>query len=480
MSAKVLSRHAARRAPLRIWAPAVALMLTLGGCATVDPTPDYEWARDEVTAATGEEALFQPGEEQQVAERVGELLDGGLTAQESVQVSLLNNGELQALLYGIGVRRADAVQAGLLTNPSLGALVRFPFGDGSTTTEAGLFGSIAELWQLSPRERLAESQLERTVLEVAHTAASLAAQTKVAYFRASAATAALSAAEENHATAREFLELTLERQEAGAATQVDVNAARSEFLEQEALVREAQFTVFDAKRELALVLGVAGRPRDLELSDAVTEVPEWSVDLAQLLDVAIGSRLDLQAAAKSVEAASSALALENRNLWRNVNAGVSLESEGGDTQLGPGVRLQLPIFDQNQAQIAKAEYRHAQALRRLDALNVRIDQQVRGAFEQHALAADTARLYEDELLPLRRSSLELARESFAEGKTGFLSVLEAQSRLLAARREYVERLESLAVSIPALEAACGRPLAELLGTGASDEGLLPEQERGER
>jgi outer membrane protein, heavy metal efflux system len=267
---------------------------------------------------------------------------------------------------------------------------------------------------------------------------------------------------------------------AGAATQVDVNAARSEFLEQQALVREARFQVFDTKRELSVVLGVAGRPRDLELSDAVTEVPDWSVALERLLEVARGSRLDRQAATKSVEAASSALVLENRNLWRNVNAGVSLESEGGETQLGPGIRLDLPIFDQNQAQIAKAEYRHAQALRRLESLDVLIDQQVRGAFEQHSLALDTARLYEDELLPLRQSSLELARDSFAEGKTGFLSVLESQSRLLAARREYVERIEAVAVSIPALEAACGRPLPELLEPCAADEGFQHEQVGGER
>lgn len=478
MNAKALHKHTRTFAQLRSWAPAIALMVTLGGCATVDPVHDYELARDEVAAATGEAGLFLPGEEQHVAERVAELLSGGLTAQESVQISLLNNGELQALLYEIGVRRADAVQAGLLSNPSLGALVRFPLGGGSTTTEVGLVQNVIELWQISPRKRLAQSRLEQTVLEVAHTAASLAAQTKTAYFRASAATAALSAAEENHATAREFLELTLERQDAGAATQVDVNATRSEFLEQEAQVRGARFVVFDTKRELSLVLGLSGPPRDLELSDAVTAVPEWSVDLTRLLKVAKMSRLDLRAAAKTVETASSALALENRYLFRNISAGVSLESEGGDTQLGPVIELELPIFDQNQAQIAKAEYRHAQAQRRFEALSVRVNQQVRGAFEQHALAVDTARLYQDQLLPLRESSLELARESFAEGKTGFLSVLEAQGRLLAARREYVERLEAVAVSIPALEAACGRPLAELLDDNEHD--LQSEQDRGGR
>ena len=474
MNANALSIITLRYSPLRSWAPALALAVILGGCATVDPTPDYKWARDEVAVATGEETLFQPGEEQQVAERVAELLDGGITAQEAVQVSLLNNGELQALLYEIGVRRADAVQAGLLSNPSLGALVRFPLGDGSTATEVGLVQNVIELWHLSPRKRLAQSQLEQTVLEVAHTAAGLAAQAKTAYFRASAAAAGLAAAEENHDTARVFLELTLERQGAGAATQVDVNAARSEFLEQEALVREARFAVFNAKKELSLVLGVAGQPLDLELSDAITEVPEWSVDLVQLLEAANGSRLDLRAAAKTVETTSNALVLEQRYLFRNVSAGLELESEGGDTQLGPSIELELPIFDQNQAQIAKAEYRHAQAQRRLEALNVRVDQQVRGAFELHSFAAGTARLYQDQILPLRLSSLELARQSFAAGKTGFLSVLEAQGRLLSARREYVERLEAVAVSIPALEAACGRPLPELL------ERNKPKHDRGER
>jgi len=461
-------------------ATSVVLTLALGACASVDPGPDYEQTEAVVSQATGVPEMFQPGEEEQAAERVTELMDGGLSAEEAVQVCLLNNREIQVLLFEIGVRRADAVQAGLLSNPSLGALVRFPLGDGSTTTELGLVQNVAELWQLSPRKRLAESQLEQAVFEVAHAAAGLAFEAKAAYFRATAAVAALIAAEENRDTANEFLELTLERQAAGAATQVDVNSAHSQALEQEAMYREARFVVFDTRRALALLLNLAGPLDALQLSDAISEAPEWSVDLPHLIALAEQSRLDLRAAGKALDAAEHALKLEKRSVFRSLDAGLSFENDGGETQLGPVLEMEIPLFDQNQAQIAKAEFRRAQALRRFEALGVQVDLQVRGAYEQYALATDTARLYAQELLPLRRSSLELARESFKEGKTGFLSVLEAQSSLLEARRTYVGRLEAVAVSIPALEAACGRPLRDLLEPEAPPRAASREVKVGER
>ncbi|MAG34684.1 MAG: hypothetical protein CL878_00320 [Dehalococcoidia bacterium] len=439
-----------------------AVALLLSGCATVDPSPDYERAREEVKAATGEDVLYHPGEEQAVREQVAELLRDGLTAREAVQVCLLNNRSLQEQLFEIGMRRADAVQAGLLSNPSLQMLVRFPLDGGSTSSEAGLIQNLIDLWHLPARKRVAESQVDRTVLDVAYRAAMLAAQAKSAYFTAVASDAALSVAEENLTTTQEFLALTVERQAAGAATQVDVDAARSGSLEQQVFVRSTRFAALEAKRRLALLLGIAAPAQDIGLASPPLTLPEWSVDLEGLLAVAEQHRLDVRAAQRDVEAAGNALPLERRLLLRSVRGGVAAEGEGGDVALGPALELEIPIFDQNQAQIAKAELRYAQAQRRLEGVSAIIAQQVRGAYERYAMAQGTARLYQEELLPLRESSLELARESFAAGKTGFLSVLEAQERLLATRREYVDWLEAVALSIPELEVACGRPLAVLL------------------
>ncbi len=102
--------------------------LALAGCARVDPRPDYQQAQAWVQRSTGVERLFDPQQRAEHARLVGQLLQDGLSANEAVQVALLNNADLQAALYEIGVARADLVQAGLLSNPVLGIALQLPAG----------------------------------------------------------------------------------------------------------------------------------------------------------------------------------------------------------------------------------------------------------------------------------------------------------------------------------------------------------------
>lgn len=437
------------------------LALTIGGCASIDPTGDYSRARDFAHDATGQNALYTPGEEEQAREAINALLADGLTSAEAVQVALLNNQQLQSQLIEIGLGHADVVQAGLLSNPSLEALVRFPLDGGSTNSEGGILQNLAELWRVPARKRVAQNELERTILAVAHNAASLAAKAKADYFSAVTADQALVMTEENLDTARQFYELSQERFRAGGSTQVEVNAAHSRLLEQRASAMSARFDTVRARLQLIGTLGLQVSPQELELIDTLRTSPVLNVELDGLLAIAVTHRLDLQSAEKDVEAAERRIPLERRRVWRSVNGGVTFDAEGGELALGPAIELSLPIFDQNQAQLAKAELLYEQSLRRLEGVTTRLNQQVRVAHAQFDLAQQTVHLYEQELLPLREQSLELARESFAAGKTGFLYVLEAQNELLAARSEYVEHLGLLARTIPMLEAACGRPITEL-------------------
>ncbi|HRX85213.1 MAG TPA: TolC family protein, partial [Phycisphaerae bacterium] len=115
---------------------ATGAMLLAGGCATVDARRDYAHTAQEVERATGHTPLPRDAEAG-VEEAVRALHADGLTADEAVTLALLNNPTARAALLQVGMARADVVQAGLWSNPTLGLSFRLPEGGGLTNVEAG-------------------------------------------------------------------------------------------------------------------------------------------------------------------------------------------------------------------------------------------------------------------------------------------------------------------------------------------------------
>ena len=108
------------------------MAFVVGGCATV--RTDQEWNRIENLAENrlGEQVIWEESEteRQHIQEEVKRLLDDGLSRQDAVRISVINNRDLQSVFEEIGIAKSDLVQAGLFTNPSLDVLFRFPSGGG--------------------------------------------------------------------------------------------------------------------------------------------------------------------------------------------------------------------------------------------------------------------------------------------------------------------------------------------------------------
>ena len=100
--------------------------VALGGCATVDPSGDYDRVAGHVQEATGFTSIYRPGDEAIVAAKIAELLSDRLTTDDAVQICLINNPKLQSEFLNVGMARANVVQSGLLSNPSLGLSLRLP------------------------------------------------------------------------------------------------------------------------------------------------------------------------------------------------------------------------------------------------------------------------------------------------------------------------------------------------------------------
>lgn len=441
---------------------AMVFVMALAGCAKVDPTPDYERTRAIVANATGSADLYIPG---QLADNEDSSKGptGGITRNDAVKLALMNNKELQSLMFEIGVSHADAVQAGLLSNPSLDGILRFPQSGGTSTFEAGVLQSVFAVFQRPARQRIAKAHLERKIIEVAFAATNVAAKASMAYINALIAYRAERVASENLMTARELLLVVKERLSAGVGTQLDVNAAEAEAVEQDLLREQSELNLRSAELALSGTLGVEGGIGLLTATLTTARPPDVRYGIETLIELAEKNRLDYRARRVQVEIAKENLKLEEQQIIRELSIGASIESANEGTEVGPVLDVELPLFDQNQAQIAKAEYRLSQAMAKLSAHGLTMRNEVRLALRQHRTARQSVDLFEKKLLPLRTESLALAREAFSEGKTNFLFVIESQRQLLQTRREYLVRLRSYLNSIAKVEKAVGLSVCKMAG-----------------
>lgn len=423
------------------------------GCASVDTTPDYDRAIQEIRAATGAANVYHPDDDDGIPEREAELLAQGLELQEAVELGLLRNPFLQASFRSVGMANADRVQAGLLSNPSLSAALRFPIDGGTTQIEGGLFGSIVDLWQMPARTRIAERALEETMFELAHSAVQLAASIRAAYIEVLAAEQILVIAQENMDSATRLVELVGMRLEVGAATAVDRNLSELERLDAEIVLRDARFREGDQRRTLASLLGYLYVPAGLQLSGALPAAAGALPDLESLQILASERRLDVRAAQSRLQEAVEELQRQRGLIVKEVQGGIEAESEG-DWALGPAIRLELPIFDQNQAQIARAVESLARHQALLQAVHVAAAQDVSSALARSHAQWDAVRLYGDQVA-CAQETLDLSRQSYEVGKITILPVIEAQRKLLSARRMLVLRLSAAAAAVSDLERATG-------------------------
>jgi cobalt-zinc-cadmium efflux system outer membrane protein len=428
----------------------------------VDPRPDYERAKQEIRATTGAEDVHDPDEPVLTGAEIATALADGLGLDEAARLALLNNRRLQAGFLGLGVARAEYVQAGLLANPSVSLAFLFPDAGGRVRWTADLVGDVADIWQIPSRQALAQAGVEQRLLELSRFAGELVAATKAAYFESVAAREARSAGRADLDLARQSL-VGVRRQVAeGMASKTDESLAESSALAAELSFQRTEREEVAATRRLAALLSLEEDLLSVTLTDPLPS-PGWQdIEREAFVDASLGVRPDLRAAAHAVTAAEERVGLERKRRFPEVSAGVSAERpEGGSSSdffVGPAAALDIPIFDQNQAQVSRAEFELAQRRKEHEALVAEAKQQIRAALDKAAVAAKVAAFAEDDLLPQAELGATLAGKAYELGDTTVLTLIQAQRAALEARRTVIEALLEAALSRIDVERAAGAPL----------------------
>lgn len=385
-----------------------ALGWTVAAQAGAPKEPPFQPVQTAVKARTGAAVRWQQeaaAREAALAE-VRALLQKPLTVNRAVQIALLNNRDLLATLEDVGVSAADLREAGMGQNPEIDLSVRFPDHAPATPNweEAVAFDLLD--WLMRPlRKRVAADRLAATQLRVADEVVKLVAEVKMAVYELKADEAMLAHRRTIVEIVHTALELAQRQHEAGNITdlalaeqQASYNGARLELAMAENLQREH-------REKLNQLLSLWGKDTGWKIAEGLPALPEKEVPLRGLESLAVAQRLDLAAAHQ--ELASVVRALGLTKTYRYIGAlsfGVDTERDTDGTHVtGPTLRLELPLFNQGQARIAKGEAELRRAERKLEGLAIGIRSDVRRLHDRLAALREAADFYKSEVVPTRRA-----------------------------------------------------------------------------
>jgi outer membrane protein TolC len=236
-----------------------------------------------------------------------------------------------------------------------------------------------------------------------------------------------------------------------------------EIFQAQAMAAEAEIELAEYEMELNLAREhldrVLGLDRRLS-SYTLTEEPEGSdyqiPTFAQAMEQASNRRFDLQMAQLGRLQAQHSVALAKSGVFKDVNIGVSYEHEAdGTNSIGPGIELELPVWDQNRAQVIKSRHQLRQAERKLESLQGRMREEIAGDLHRVRFYQTKTTILEKEIVPLWQKASDHAGKWANAMQLNRIFLLEAHKELLQNQRKLLEARMELGRAIAELERNLG-------------------------
>jgi cobalt-zinc-cadmium efflux system outer membrane protein len=372
-----------------------------------------------------------------------------LTEDAAVTLALWNNAAFHEVLTGLGLARADEVQAGQLPNPELWLLTPL----GVKQLEYAVEFPVEALWLRPQRVAVAQRESERVAAALVQSGLNLIRDVRAAYADVLLAEDRVQIARDAERLRRRIAELAEARLKAGDAGPVEVATARIDALRATQEAARLEDDVELARERLRNLMGVGATHPSLKLCEP--PLPVINLDAATLVADALAARPDLAAAAHAVAVAEARLRLARCDWVRFL--GISDANGRGQKgyEQGPGFRVTLPLFNWNQGGIARAEAERERVARQYDTLRDRIMLEVRQAQVQLAQARADLTRWQTRIRPAVEKAIGAAERAYKEGDTNLVLVLETTRQLLDAQGREAQLRADVRRAIAELERSVG-------------------------
>jgi cobalt-zinc-cadmium efflux system outer membrane protein len=416
----------------------------LSGCASVNLTAGFPEVSAAVEERSATKIVWNRGTEldKAAAEQLRSLRQRKLTAEDAVQIAMLNNRDLQAIYTELGLAQADLIQAGLFKNPILDAAVFFPLSGVRPDFQLSVVVGFLDALYVPLRKRVAAALFEEAKLRVTGAVLDFAAQVRTAFYVHQANEQLLELRQTIAQALTASLDVSRRLHDAGNISDLDLARDRAQTEAAKVVLRSAEVASRQSREQLNSLMGAWGEETRWQVDGRMPDVPAEALQVNDVERVALTRSVDLSHARQRIIAAGQQLGFNRATaLVPDMELGAGAEREGDEAwKVGPVLAVPIPLFDQGQARVGRAVAELRRAQQEYYALGVRIRATARAIQDRVEGAQDRALYYRDILLPLRERIVNEAQLHYNAMQIGIIQLLRDREQQIETGVAYVETL----------------------------------------
>jgi cobalt-zinc-cadmium efflux system outer membrane protein len=388
-----------------------------------------------------------------------------ITLDEAIQLALQHNHNLLAARTTIQQNEAEEKTANLRPNPVLMGDAQFlpvfqpsqfstDYIDNTAQFDLGLSYLFERGKKRQHRLQAAKDVTAVSRSQVADNERSVTFNVASQFINVELAESTLELATQDLKSFQNTVDITEARYKAGDIGEDDLLKMKLQMLQFQTDVSSAQLARVQGLSDLRQLLGYESVAADYDISGSF-EYQSVNGILEDFQSKALQNRPDLQAARLGVNAASSQLALQKAIGKRDVTGQASYThlSDSNDASLFG--QIQLPIFDRNQGEIARAGFAITQAQEQEKFASGQVMTDVRDAFEGLRANDKIVVLYRSGYLDEAQQSRDITEYAYRHGAASLLDFLDAERSYRATQLSYRQALASYLLALEQLREAVG-------------------------
>ena len=386
-----------------------------------------------------------------------------LTLDLANDILLARNPTILRERQNIAMARAGVTQARLRPNPEVEVTSEsYPlfesnpgpfFQNNEIIVRAGQPIEVAG--KRRKRTLVAEQEVEVTQSLLQDTIRQVKLELRTRYYRVVLAKAELELARQVLDQFDEIIRINRLRYKQGEISGLDlarIETERRRFFDD---VVAAELALQNGKTALLELLGASDLSASFEVTEALAFRP-LSVTAEQFQEQAIMARADLQARRQQMERERRQVAVEKSLGVPNITPFFGYKRNLVDNTVTFGVRWNLPVFNRNQGEVARAVARVDQAGYEVQRTELAVRSNVLQAYQAVHAEERRVRAFEDTYVNTARKARDIAQASYRLGALDLIGFLDAERAYRETLNSYNRTLFDHRVAVFQLEAAVGK------------------------